>query len=121
MRSLDSPSDEEVAEYVDELLKKRLGLSDTVAAQTSFTNEQSGTTELAKLDDASAKLDEGKTEDAVQKLVDFQSTLTSLATATKPKVDATTSETLTSGAQDVIDCTTAIDTADTADATDTTG
>jgi len=33
MRSLDSPSDEEVAEYVDELLKKRLGLSDTVAAQ----------------------------------------------------------------------------------------
>lgn len=33
IRSLDSPSDEEVAEYVDELLKKRLGLSDTVAAQ----------------------------------------------------------------------------------------
>jgi len=33
MRSLDSPSDEEVAEYVDELLRKRLGLSETVAAQ----------------------------------------------------------------------------------------
>lgn len=33
MRKLDSPSDEEVAEYVDELLKKRLGLSATVAAQ----------------------------------------------------------------------------------------
>ena len=33
IRNLDSPSDEEVAEYVDELLKKRLGLSDTVAAQ----------------------------------------------------------------------------------------
>ncbi len=33
MRNLDSPSDEEVAEYVDELLKKRLGLSSTVAAQ----------------------------------------------------------------------------------------
>ena len=33
MRVLDSPSDEEVAEYVDELLKKRLGLSGTVAAQ----------------------------------------------------------------------------------------
>jgi len=33
MRSLDSPSDEEVAEFVDELLKKRLGLSATVAAQ----------------------------------------------------------------------------------------
>lgn len=33
MRHLDSPSDEEAAEYVDELLKKRLGISDTVAAQ----------------------------------------------------------------------------------------
>lgn len=33
MRNLDSPSDEEVAEYVDEMLKKRLGLSETVAAQ----------------------------------------------------------------------------------------
>ena len=33
MRHLDSPRDEEAAEYVDELLKKRLGLSDTVAAQ----------------------------------------------------------------------------------------
>ncbi|OYV67110.1 MAG: hypothetical protein B7Z72_10175 [Gemmatimonadetes bacterium 21-71-4] len=33
MRHLDSPRDEAAAEYVDELLKKRLGLSDTVAAQ----------------------------------------------------------------------------------------
>jgi len=33
MRNLDSPTDEEAAEYVDELLKKRFGLSDTVAAQ----------------------------------------------------------------------------------------
>ena len=33
MRHLDSPPDEEAAEYVDEHLKKRLGLSDTVAAQ----------------------------------------------------------------------------------------
>ncbi len=33
MRNLDSPTDEEAAEYVDELLKKRLGLSGTVAAQ----------------------------------------------------------------------------------------
>jgi hypothetical protein len=33
MRHLDSPRDEEAAEYVDELLKKRLGLSNTVAAQ----------------------------------------------------------------------------------------
>jgi predicted hydrocarbon binding protein len=33
MRHLDSPRDEAAAEYVDEFLKKRLGLSDTVAAQ----------------------------------------------------------------------------------------
>ncbi len=33
MRHLDSPRDEAAAEYVDELLKKRLGLSRTVAAQ----------------------------------------------------------------------------------------
>ncbi len=33
MRHLDSPRDEAAAEYVDEHLKKRLGLSDTVAAQ----------------------------------------------------------------------------------------
>jgi len=33
MRHLDSPRDEAAAEYVDELLKKRLGLSATVAAQ----------------------------------------------------------------------------------------
>jgi bacteriochlorophyll 4-vinyl reductase len=33
MRNLDSPSDEEVAEYVDELLRKRLGISRTVTAQ----------------------------------------------------------------------------------------
>ncbi len=35
MRHLDSPRDEAAAEYVDELLKKRLGLSTTVAAQIS--------------------------------------------------------------------------------------
>jgi hypothetical protein len=33
MRHLDSPRDEEAAEYVDEHLRKRLGLSTTVAAQ----------------------------------------------------------------------------------------
>ncbi len=33
MRHLDSPRDDEAAEYVDELLTKRLGLSETVAAQ----------------------------------------------------------------------------------------
>ena len=59
--------------------------SDTVAAQSSFTNQTSFTGEIAKLDAASTKLVEGKDADAVQKLTDFQSTLNSLATAPKPK------------------------------------
>ena len=92
--------------------------SDTLAAQTSFTNEKSGASELEKLDDASAKLAEGKTTDAVQKLVDFQSTLTALATAPKAKVDATTSESLTAGAQGTIDCINAVDTVDATDSTE---
>jgi hypothetical protein len=53
MRILDSPSDEEVAEYVDELLKKRLGLSDTVAAQIGryeLVVRRDGTVTLAELE-----------------------------------------------------------------------
>jgi hypothetical protein len=84
--------------------------SDTVAAQSSFINEVDFTGEVAKLDDASAKLTEGKNADAVQKLVDFQSTLNSLASATKPKVDSTTATTLSGEAQGVIDCINAIGT-----------
>jgi len=91
--------------------------SDTVAAQTSFSDETSATSEVEKLTDASAKLAEGKTADAVQKLVDFQSTLTSLATASKAKVDAATAESLTAEAQGVIDCINSIDSAATADTT----
>jgi len=84
--------------------------ADTVAAQPSFTNAVSVTTEVAKLDDAAAKLTEAKNADAVQKLVDYQTTLNSLATATKAKVDATTAATLTAEAQGVIDCINAIGT-----------
>ncbi len=84
--------------------------SDTVAAESSFTNKNSFTGEVAKLDDASTKLAEGKNADAVQKLVDFQSTLNSLATATKAKVDAGTAQTLSGEAQVVIDCINAIGT-----------
>lgn len=91
--------------------------ADTLAAQTSFTNQKSAATELEKLTEASAKLAEGKTADAVQKLVDFQSTLTALATASTAKVDATTSTSLTAEAQGVIDCINAVDTVDATDST----
>jgi len=82
--------------------------ADTVAAESSFTNEVDFTSEVAKLDEASAKLVEEKNADSVQKLVDFQSTLNLLATATKPKVDPATAQTPSGEAQGVIDCINAI-------------
>ena len=85
--------------------------ADPVAAQTSFTNANSVTSLTAKVDAASEKLAEGKNADAVQKLVDFQTTLDSLATAPKPKVEASTALSLTAETQGVIDCINAIDAA----------
>jgi len=85
--------------------------ADTLAAETSFTNANSVTSLTAKVDAASAKLAEGKNADAVQKLVDFQTTLNSLATAAKPKVEFGTAQTLTAEAQGVIDCINSIGTA----------
>lgn len=85
--------------------------ADTVAAQTSFTNANSVASLTAKVDAASEKLAEGKNADAVQKLVDFQTTLDSLATAPKPKVEASTAQSLTAETQGVIDCINAIDAA----------
>ena len=78
--------------------------ADTVAAESSFTNQKSVDGEVGKLDDAAAKLTEGKNADAVQKLIDFQSTLNLLATAAKPKVDPGTAQSLGAEAQGVIDC-----------------
>jgi hypothetical protein len=68
--------------------------ADTVAAESSFTSEQSFTNAVAKLDDASTKLAEGKNADAVLKLVDFQTLLNALATAPKPKLDPATAQAL---------------------------
>ena len=76
--------------------------ADTLAASSSFTNANSVTSLVNKLDAASAKLAEGKNADAVAKLVDFQTTLNALAAA--GKVDATTAQTLNAEAQGVIDC-----------------
>ena len=85
--------------------------ADTLAAETSFTNAKSVTGLTAKVDAASVKLAEGKNADAVQKLVDFQTTLNSLAIAAKPKVEFGTAQTLTAEAQGVIDCINSIGTA----------
>jgi FIMAH domain-containing protein len=80
-----------------------------VTAQTSFTNAKDFNGLLAKLDAASGKLAEGKNADAVQKLVDFQTTLNALATAPKPKVDPAVAQSLTAEARVVIDCINTID------------
>jgi hypothetical protein len=76
--------------------------ADTIAASSSFTNQKSVDSLVSKLDAASTKLAAGKNADAVQKLVDFQTTLNALAAA--GKVDATTAQTLSNEAQGVIDC-----------------
>jgi FIMAH domain-containing protein len=78
--------------------------ANTVAAETSFDNPKSFNNLVAKLDAAAAKFAEGKNADAVQKLVDFQTTLNALATAPKPKVDPVVAQSLIAEAQGVIDC-----------------
>ena len=78
--------------------------SDTVAAQSSFTNQKDFNGAIGKLDAASTKLTAGKNADAVQKLGDFQSALNSLAIAAKPKVDPGTALSLSNEAQGVINC-----------------
>lgn len=76
--------------------------------EESFTNVQDVDRVDAKLDDASAKLAAGKNDDAARKLVDFQTKLTALATAPKPKVDPAVADALAAEAQGVIDCIEAI-------------
>jgi FIMAH domain-containing protein len=82
----------------------------TEAAGPSFTNQKDVNGLLGKLDAASTKLVQGKNVDAVQKLVEFQTTLNALATAPKPKIDPTVAQALSTDAQTVIDCIDAIGT-----------
>lgn len=82
--------------------------SDTVAAEAAFTNVKDFNSVLGKLDAAATKLDQNKLADASQKLSDFQSLLTGLASAPKPKLDAAVAEQLVAEAQGVIDCINAI-------------
>jgi hypothetical protein len=77
---------------------------DTVEAADSFADAHTVGRLLIKLDDASTKLTESKNAEAVGKLIGYQTTLTQLATAAKPKVDPTTGATLTTQAEGVIGC-----------------
>jgi hypothetical protein len=93
------------ATTVDECQGQLMTLRDnTLAAQASFTNQKDVEGLVAKVDAASATLAAGKNTDAVAKLVDFQTTLNTLAVAPKPKVDPAVAEALSAEAQDVIVC-----------------
>lgn len=85
--------------------------TDTVAAEGSFTNARDFTGAVRKLDAAAIELGKGKNADAIKKLGDFQMLLTQLSGADKPKLDPVTAGTLVAGAQGVIDCINAIETA----------
>jgi hypothetical protein len=65
---------------------------------------------LLKLDNASAKLTEGKNADAIQKLTNFRDTVAGLNTQGKIKIDPDDANILISGANDAIACITALDT-----------
>ncbi len=78
--------------------------ADTMAAQGSFANARDFNGAVAKLDAVASKLAEGKNADAVLKVGDYQTLLTALATAPKPKLDPAVAETLSNEAQGVIDC-----------------
>jgi hypothetical protein len=80
------------------------------SAQGSFTNAKDFNGAVAKLDAAALKLSEGKSADAAAKVGDFQSLLTALSTAPKPKLDPSVADRLVVEAHGVVDCINAIDT-----------
>jgi hypothetical protein len=91
------------ATTVDECQRQLITLRDhTLAAQASVTSQSDVGGLVAKVDAAPAKLVAGKTIDAVAKLVDFQTTLKTLAAAPKPKVDPAVAQALSAEAQGVI-------------------
>ena len=85
--------------------------AETVAAQSSVTNAKDFNNSVIKLDEARTKLTAGKNADAVAKLTGFQTSLNALATAPKPKLTPAAAQSLSTGAQGVIDCIDAIGTA----------
>ena len=81
-----------------------IGGLDSATASAAFLNPKDQTNARAKLAAASDKLAEGRTDDAVQKLTDFQLQVQKLATAPKPKLEADDAAQLTSGADAAISC-----------------
>lgn len=72
-----------------------IGGKDSVGTKTSLDT---------KLVDASLKLSEGKYEDAIAKLVDFRTTVETLAAAPKPKISQEDAQLLIADANNAIAC-----------------
>jgi hypothetical protein len=64
----------------------------------------SGASLAAKLTDASTKLTEGKYLDAIDKLVDFRTSVEKLAAAPKPKISQADAQLLIADANNTIAC-----------------
>ncbi len=58
----------------------------------------------SKLDGASAKLTEGKFQDAIDKLVDFNTAVEKMAAASKPKIGPADAELLVTDANNAVAC-----------------
>src|SRR4051812_12432010 len=85
----------------------RLGLTADV---DEFLGRRDPQRSATKLDVAALKLSQGKNADAAAKVADYQSLLTALSTAPKPKLDPSVADRLVAEAQGVVDCINAIDT-----------
>jgi hypothetical protein len=77
-------------------------LSANTAAATSLGRAGAGL--VAKADAAAIKLDENKTADALEKLLDYDSTLDALLSAAKPKVSEIDHATLNTEVEAAIAC-----------------
>jgi hypothetical protein len=77
-------------------------LSADTAAATSLGRAGAGL--VAKADAAAVKLDESKTADALEKLLDYDSTLDALFSAPKPKVSETDYAALNTDVEAAIAC-----------------
>lgn len=70
----------------------------------SFKNEKDKDGLLRKVNEASAKLTEGKPADAVQKLTDYRTKVYTLQTQRKPGIDYTDAQTLLGAVDTAISC-----------------
>jgi hypothetical protein len=99
------------AETVTDCQAKIAALRGQTENATSFLGKNAAKDEaglLLKLDNASAKLAEGKNADAIQKLTNFRDTVAALNA--QGKIDPEDANTLIGGANDAIACITALDT-----------